>query len=86
MTLNVGTIKNVFSFSVQIRKKLVSKQMIIEKSEKAKKMREQRKFGKKVGVCFYTDCLFGYRKELKTKKFVDPKTEFSNFLFSHTHS
>lgn len=26
--------------------------MILEKSEKAKKLREQRKFGKKVGVCF----------------------------------
>ncbi|XP_019953811.1 probable rRNA-processing protein EBP2 [Paralichthys olivaceus] len=34
----------------KIRKKLISKQMIIEKSEKAKKLREQRKFGKKVQV------------------------------------
>lgn len=48
----IGTIKTVFSSSVQIRKKLISKQMILEKSEKAKKLREQRKFGKKVGVCF----------------------------------
>ncbi|XP_034566085.1 probable rRNA-processing protein EBP2 [Notolabrus celidotus] len=34
----------------KIRKKLISKQMIIEKSEKAKKLREQRKFGKKVQI------------------------------------
>ncbi|XP_061593220.1 probable rRNA-processing protein EBP2 [Cololabis saira] len=34
----------------KIRKKLISKQMIMEKSEKAKKLREQRKFGKKVQV------------------------------------
>lgn len=32
----------------KIRKKLLSKQMILERSEKAKKLREQRKFGKKV--------------------------------------
>nr|XP_020458459.1 probable rRNA-processing protein EBP2 [Monopterus albus] len=32
----------------KIRKKLISKQMILERSEKAKKLREQRKFGKKV--------------------------------------
>lgn len=34
----------------KIRKKLISKQMIIERSEKAKKLREQRKFGKKVQI------------------------------------
>ncbi|XP_069560933.1 probable rRNA-processing protein EBP2 [Brachyistius frenatus] len=34
----------------KIRKKLLSKQMDLEKSEKAKKLREQRKFGKKVQV------------------------------------
>lgn len=34
----------------KIRKKLIAKQMILEKSEKAKKLREQRKFGKKVQV------------------------------------
>ncbi|KAG7242332.1 hypothetical protein INR49_024008, partial [Caranx melampygus] len=34
----------------KIRKKLISKQMILERSEKAKKLREQRKFGKKVQV------------------------------------
>ncbi|XP_068563768.1 probable rRNA-processing protein EBP2 [Cebidichthys violaceus] len=34
----------------KIRKKLISKQLILEKSEKAKKLREQRKFGKKVQV------------------------------------
>ncbi|KAM9796446.1 probable rRNA-processing protein EBP2 [Syngnathus typhle] len=34
----------------KIRKKLLSKQAAIEKSEKAKKLREQRKFGKKVQV------------------------------------
>ncbi|XP_060933874.1 probable rRNA-processing protein EBP2 [Limanda limanda] len=34
----------------KIRKKLISKQLIIEKSEKAKKLREQRKYGKKVQV------------------------------------
>ncbi|CAJ1061073.1 probable rRNA-processing protein EBP2 [Xyrichtys novacula] len=34
----------------KIRKKLISKQMIMERSEKAKKLREQRKFGKKVQV------------------------------------
>ncbi|KAG8003200.1 putative rRNA-processing protein EBP2 [Nibea albiflora] len=34
----------------KIRKKLISKQMMLEKSEKAKKLREQRKFGKKVQV------------------------------------
>uniref|UniRef100_A0AAQ5XA78 EBNA1 binding protein 2 n=1 Tax=Amphiprion ocellaris TaxID=80972 RepID=A0AAQ5XA78_AMPOC len=34
----------------KIRKKLISKQMSLEKSEKAKKLREQRKFGKKVQV------------------------------------
>ncbi|KAM9762266.1 putative rRNA-processing protein EBP2 [Menidia menidia] len=34
----------------KIRKKLISKQMMLEKSEKAKKLREQRKFGKKVQI------------------------------------
>lgn len=34
----------------KIRKKLISKQLMLEKSEKAKKLREQRKFGKKVQV------------------------------------
>lgn len=34
----------------KIRKKLMSKQMSLEKSEKAKKLREQRKFGKKVQI------------------------------------
>ncbi|XP_066537795.1 probable rRNA-processing protein EBP2 [Hoplias malabaricus] len=34
----------------KVRKKLMQKQMVIEKSEKAKKLREQRKFGKKVQV------------------------------------
>ncbi|KAL7876613.1 hypothetical protein AOLI_G00115760 [Acnodon oligacanthus] len=34
----------------KIRNKLMQKQMAIEKSEKAKKLREQRKFGKKVQV------------------------------------
>lgn len=34
----------------KIRKKLITKQTILEKSEKAKKLREQRKFGKKVQV------------------------------------
>ncbi|XP_035391916.1 probable rRNA-processing protein EBP2 [Electrophorus electricus] len=34
----------------KIRKKLIQKEMAMEKSEKAKKLREQRKFGKKVQV------------------------------------
>ncbi|XP_044218144.1 probable rRNA-processing protein EBP2 isoform X1 [Thunnus albacares] len=34
----------------KIRQKLISKQAILEKSEKAKKLREQRKFGKKVQI------------------------------------
>uniref|UniRef100_A0A4W5P3L1 EBNA1 binding protein 2 n=1 Tax=Hucho hucho TaxID=62062 RepID=A0A4W5P3L1_9TELE len=34
----------------KIRKKLIMKQTMMEKSEKAKKLREQRKFGKKVQV------------------------------------
>ncbi|XP_029284748.1 putative rRNA-processing protein EBP2 [Cottoperca gobio] len=34
----------------KIRKKLMSKQVMLEKSEKAKKLRDQRKFGKKVQV------------------------------------
>ncbi|XP_061682125.1 probable rRNA-processing protein EBP2 [Syngnathoides biaculeatus] len=34
----------------KIRKMLISKQAIMEKSEKAKKLREQRKFGKKVQI------------------------------------
>ncbi|XP_056270577.1 probable rRNA-processing protein EBP2 [Pseudoliparis swirei] len=34
----------------KIRKKLISKQLILDKSEKAKKLRDQRKFGKKVQV------------------------------------
>ncbi|XP_031139826.1 probable rRNA-processing protein EBP2 [Sander lucioperca] len=34
----------------KIRKKLISKQLMLEKSEKAKKLREQRKFGKKVQI------------------------------------
>ncbi|XP_054645713.1 probable rRNA-processing protein EBP2 isoform X1 [Dunckerocampus dactyliophorus] len=34
----------------KIRKKLLSKQAMLEKSEKAKKIREQRKFGKKVQI------------------------------------
>ena len=38
---------NVFTF-LQVREKLLSKQIAIERSEKAKKMRELRKYGKKV--------------------------------------
>ncbi|XP_029988061.1 putative rRNA-processing protein EBP2 [Sphaeramia orbicularis] len=34
----------------KIRKKLMAKQAILERSEKAKKLREQRKFGKKVQI------------------------------------
>lgn len=34
----------------QVREKLISKQISIERSEKAKKMRELRKFGKKVSI------------------------------------
>ncbi|XP_017275885.1 probable rRNA-processing protein EBP2 [Kryptolebias marmoratus] len=34
----------------KIRKKLIAKQLNLEKSEKAKKLREQRKFGKKVQI------------------------------------
>uniref|UniRef100_A0A8C6T912 EBNA1 binding protein 2 n=1 Tax=Neogobius melanostomus TaxID=47308 RepID=A0A8C6T912_9GOBI len=34
----------------KIRKKLIAKQTIIERSEKAKQLREQRKFGKKVQI------------------------------------
>lgn len=34
----------------KIRQKLITKQMILERSEKAKKIREQRKFGKKVQI------------------------------------
>ncbi|KAK7889904.1 hypothetical protein WMY93_025464 [Mugilogobius chulae] len=34
----------------KIRKKLIAKQAIIERSEKAKQLREQRKFGKKVQI------------------------------------
>ncbi|XP_061739643.1 probable rRNA-processing protein EBP2 [Nerophis ophidion] len=34
----------------KIRKKLLAKQAVLEKSEKAKKIREQRKFGKKVQI------------------------------------
>lgn len=34
----------------KIRKKLIAKQAILERSEKAKKLREQRKFGKKVQI------------------------------------
>ncbi|XP_071010805.1 probable rRNA-processing protein EBP2 [Oncorhynchus clarkii lewisi] len=34
----------------KIRKKLITKQIMMEKSEKAKKLREQRKYGKKVQV------------------------------------
>lgn len=43
---------------VQIRKKLLAKQTIMERSEKAKKLREQRKYGKKVCVCFSYFCPF----------------------------
>lgn len=53
---SIGT--NKISSPVQIRKKLMSKQMILEKSEKAKKLREQRKFGKKVAACFMHFSLF----------------------------
>lgn len=35
---------------LQIRKKLIMKQTMMEKSEKAKKLREQRKYGKKVSI------------------------------------
>lgn len=35
---------------LQIRKKLITKQIMMEKSEKAKKLREQRKYGKKVSL------------------------------------
>lgn len=45
-----------FCSTFQIRKKLISKQAILEKSEKAKKLREQRKFGKKVGYFFCISC------------------------------
>ena len=37
-------------FWLQVREKLLTKQMAMERSEKAKKMRELRKYGKKVGT------------------------------------
>ena len=43
--------KNYFHldpFSYQVRAKLLSKQQAMERSEKAKKQREMKKFGKKV--------------------------------------
>lgn len=56
ITFEIFTNKND-SF-VQIRKKLLAKQTIMERSEKAKKLREQRKYGKKVCVCFSYFCPF----------------------------
>lgn len=39
-----------FLFLKQIREKLLKRQMSLDKSEKAKKLREMRKFGKKVRI------------------------------------
>lgn len=37
-----------FDYIIQVREKLVEKQTALERSEKAKKLRELRKYGKKV--------------------------------------
>ncbi|MCJ8731874.1 hypothetical protein PDJAM_G00204940 [Pangasius djambal] len=65
----------------KIRKKLIQKQMAMEKSEKAKKLREQRKFGKKVQV----QVLQKRQKEKKSmmmavKKYQKGMTDKLDFL------
>jgi len=65
----------------KIRKKLIAKQAILEKSEKAKKLREQRKYGKKVQV----EVLQKRQKEKKAmmnavKKYQKGMTDKLDFL------
>ncbi|XP_076026317.1 putative rRNA-processing protein EBP2 [Genypterus blacodes] len=65
----------------KIRKKLISKQAILERSEKAKKLREQRKFGKKVQI----EVLQKRQKEKKAmmsavKKYQKGMTDKLDFL------
>ncbi|XP_060788792.1 probable rRNA-processing protein EBP2 [Neoarius graeffei] len=65
----------------KIRKKLIQKQMVMERSEKAKKLREQRKFGKKVQV----EVLQKRQKEKKSmmmavKKYQKGMTDKLDFL------
>ncbi|XP_038151012.1 probable rRNA-processing protein EBP2 isoform X1 [Cyprinodon tularosa] len=65
----------------KIRAKLLTKQMILERSEKAKKLREQRKFGKKVQV----EVLQKRQKEKKAmmsavKKYQKGMTDKLDFL------
>ncbi|XP_053484615.1 probable rRNA-processing protein EBP2 isoform X1 [Ictalurus furcatus] len=65
----------------KIRKKLIQKQMAMEKSEKAKKLREQRKYGKKVQV----EVLQKRQKEKKSmmtavKKYQKGMTDKLDFL------
>lgn len=65
----------------KIRKKLISKQLILEKSEKAKKLREQRKFGKKVQI----EVIQKRQKEKKSmmtavKKYQKGMTDKLDFL------
>jgi len=48
----------------QVREKLISKQISIERSEKAKKMRELRKFGKKVSSCWGVKNVLNYNLTL----------------------
>ncbi|XP_076829249.1 putative rRNA-processing protein EBP2 [Brachyhypopomus gauderio] len=65
----------------KIRKKLIQKEMAMEKSEKAKKLREQRKFGKKVQV----EVLQKRQKEKKAmmtavKKYQKGMTDKLDFL------
>ncbi|XP_062848975.1 probable rRNA-processing protein EBP2 [Trichomycterus rosablanca] len=65
----------------KIRKKLIQKQMVMEKSEKAKKLREQRKYGKKVQV----EVLQKRQKEKKAmmtavKKYQKGMTDKLDFL------
>ncbi|XP_017328629.1 probable rRNA-processing protein EBP2 [Ictalurus punctatus] len=65
----------------KIRKKLIQKQMAMEKSEKAKKLREQRKYGKQVQV----EVLQKRQKEKKSmmtavKKYQKGMTDKLDFL------
>ncbi|XP_054901359.1 probable rRNA-processing protein EBP2 [Poeciliopsis prolifica] len=65
----------------KIRQKLITKQMILERSEKAKKLREQRKFGKKV----QTEVIQKRQKEKKAmmsavKKYQKGMTDKLDFL------
>ena len=45
-------IQYLLHWMFKVREKLITKELVMEKSEKARKMREMKKYGKKVGIYF----------------------------------